>query len=286
MGNRRRKKSREYKVLIVPEGEGGVTKSIGKWGFTLWGSLICAVIFLVTFLAFRYTPLGRLAGIGIVQSVDSVANETDHRIRALAEEVAILKDYNIQLRKALGENTGGARQSVETQKSEPEKIDTTKDEPAHDGQLVDDEYNVPAVTEIHNPTSATGVQAPFPLLTPVNGIVTQGFDPNQKHYGMDFAAKEGTIVQAAAQGYVVFAGWTYEFGYTIILSHAGGYITAYKHNSSLLKSTGSFVKRGELIGLVGSTGMTSKGPHLHFEVLKDGFPADPQLYLLNSKSAL
>ena len=288
VGNRRRKKSREYKILIVPEGEGGVTKSIGKWGLALWGSVVCAVFFLIVFFAFRYTPLGRFAGVGITQVVDSVGNETDRRIRALAEEVAVLKDYNTQLRKALGERTidESSQRIVEPQKSEPAKVDTLTDEPVRDGQISDEVYGAPPITEIQNSTATEAIQASFPLLTPVNGVVTQGFDPNQKHYGIDFAAKEGTVVHAAAQGYVVFAGWTYEFGYTLILSHAGGYITAYKHNNSLLKSTGSVVRRGELISLVGSTGITSKGPHLHFEVLKDGFPADPQLYLLNLKPVL
>lgn len=286
VGNRRRKKSWKYKILIVPEGDGGVTKSVkaGKWGFALWGGAVCAVFFLFVFLAFRYTPLGRFVGLGTAQAVDSVGNETDRRIRALAEEIAVLKDYNTQLRKALGERTGveSSQQQVESQKNEPSKVDTPKD----DGQLSEEVYSAPPVTEIQSTTVREGVQASFPLLTPVNGVVTQGFDLNQKHYGIDFAAKEGTSVHAAAQGYVVFGGWTYEYGYTLILSHAGGYVTAYKHNSTLLKGTGSFVRRGELISLVGSTGKTSKGPHLHFEVLKDGFPVDPQLFLLNLKSTL
>ena len=288
MGNRRRKKSREYKILIVPEGDGGVTKSIGKWGLALWGSAICAVFFLIVFLAFRYTPLGRFAGAGTTQVVDSVGNETDRRIRALAEEVAVLKDYNTQLRKALGERTTdeSSQRIVEPQKNDHAKADPQKDEPVRDGQISDEVYSTPPVTGIQSASSVKGIQASIPLLAPVSGVVTQEFDPDQKHYGIDFAAKEGTLVHAAAQGYVVFSGWTYEYGYTLILSHANGYVTAYKHNSTLLKSTGSFVRRGELISLVGNTGRTSKGPHLHFEVLKDGFPADPQLYLLNLKSTL
>lgn len=290
VGNRRRKKSREYKILIVPEGEGGATKSVkaGKWGFALWGGAVCAVFFLFVFLAFRYTPLGRFVGLGTTEVVDSVGNETDRRIRALAEEIAVLKDYNTQLRKALGERTGddSSPRNVEPQKNEPSKVGTSKDEQIQDGQLLEEVYSAPPVTETQSATAPEELQASFPLLTPVNGVVTQGFDPDQKHYGIDFAAKEGTLVHAAAQGYVVFGGWTYEYGYTLILSHANGYVTVYMHNSTLLKGTRSFVRRGELISLVGSTGKTSKGPHLHFEVLKDGFPADPQLFLLNLKSTL
>ena len=80
----------------------------------------------------------------------------------------------------------------------------------------------------------------------------------------------------------MFAGWTFEDGNVVMLSHGSGYLTVYKHNSSLLKSTGSLVKRGEVIALVGSTGITSTGPHLHFEVLKDGLPQNPQEFLLTA----
>jgi murein DD-endopeptidase MepM/ murein hydrolase activator NlpD len=85
---------------------------------------------------------------------------------------------------------------------------------------------------------------------------------------------------------VLFSGWTYDDGNVIILSHGGGVITVYKHNSSLLKSVGSMTKRGDVIALVGNTGRTSKGPHVHFEALKDGVPHDPLQFLLRAKTTL
>ncbi len=91
-------------------------------------------------------------------------------------------------------------------------------------------------------------------------------------------------MRAAADGYVVFAGWTQDDGNTIIVSHAGGFLSFYKHNHSLLKAAGMFVRRGEPIAGLGNTGETSLGPHLHFEVWKDGSPKDPAVYLLNPLS--
>ncbi len=287
VGNRRRKKSREYKILIVPEGDGGVTKSVkaGTWGFALGGSALGVVFFLFVFLAFRYTPLGHFVNAGNAGVVDSVGSETDRRIRALAEEVAVLKSYNAQLRKALGEHSaeGISKEDSDTHASEPPKVDAVKEEPIQDLEISGEEFNPAHATTVQNTRNYEELQTSFPLFTPVDGVITQGFEPGRKHYGLDFAASEGTTVHAAAQGYVVFAGWTYEYGYTLILAHANGFMTVYKHNSSLLKSTGSVVRRGELIGLVGSTGKTSTGPHLHFEVLKDGIPQDPQLSLLKSR---
>jgi murein DD-endopeptidase MepM/ murein hydrolase activator NlpD len=89
-------------------------------------------------------------------------------------------------------------------------------------------------------------------------------------------------VVAAADGYVVFSGWTYQDGQVLILSHSGGFLTYYKHNQSLLKSANIFVRRGEPIALLGNSGRTSSGPHLHFEVWKDGAPVDPARYLLQT----
>jgi murein DD-endopeptidase MepM/ murein hydrolase activator NlpD len=97
---------------------------------------------------------------------------------------------------------------------------------------------------------------------------------------MDFAGKQGTPVYAAADGHVILSGWTYDDGNMVILSHGGGYLTVYKHNRSLLIGEHSVVRRGEPIALLGTSGKTSLGPHLHFEVWKDGIPQNPADYLL------
>jgi murein DD-endopeptidase MepM/ murein hydrolase activator NlpD len=82
---------------------------------------------------------------------------------------------------------------------------------------------------------------------------------------------------AAASGVVVFSGWTYEFGNQIILYHGDDYFTHYGHNKQNFLNQLELVKRGDVIGLVGSTGISS-GPHLHFEVWKKFEPKDPLLY--------
>jgi murein DD-endopeptidase MepM/ murein hydrolase activator NlpD len=79
---------------------------------------------------------------------------------------------------------------------------------------------------------------------------------------------------------VIFSGWTYDDGYMIMIGHGSGYQTSYKHNEALLKEIGARVRRGEPIALLGSSGRTSSGPHLHFEVWKDAVPQDPKDYIL------
>jgi murein DD-endopeptidase MepM/ murein hydrolase activator NlpD len=121
----------------------------------------------------------------------------------------------------------------------------------------------------------------FPAILPAEGYITRGFSPSERHYGLDIAGRTGTLINAAADGHVVFAGWTNDDGNVVILSHLNGFVTFYKHNKSLVKTAGEYVKRGEPIALLGNSGRTSSGPHLHFEIWKDGSPVDPSEFLLN-----
>ena len=108
---------------------------------------------------------------------------------------------------------------------------------------------------------------------PVSGV-------NKLHAGTDFAAPAGTPIYAAASGYVQVAGWSSGgYGNYVIIYHgkmydANTYSTLYGHMRSVATSAGKYVKQGELIGYVGSTG-NSTGPHLHFEVIKNGKKVDP-----------
>lgn len=121
---------------------------------------------------------------------------------------------------------------------------------------------------------------------PVNGTITSGFGYRthpvlgyqRLHAGTDFGAATGTPIVAADGGVVVSAGWLGGYGNAIVISHGGGIATLYAHQSRLAVSAGSSVSRGQVIGYVGSTGM-STGPHLHFEVRVNGTPVDAARYL-------
>lgn len=98
------------------------------------------------------------------------------------------------------------------------------------------------------------------------------------HSGMDFGAEYGSPIRAADRGVVIFAGWYGGYGNAVIIDHGNGLTTLYGHSSGLYVSEGQAVERGQAIAAVGSTGL-STGPHLHFEVRKDGEPVDPANYL-------
>ena len=94
------------------------------------------------------------------------------------------------------------------------------------------------------------------------------------HPGIDIGNDYGAPIYAGADGYVEFAGWFGGYGRYVKISHGYGYETAYGHMSSIAVSSGDYVKKGEVIGYVGSSGY-STGPHLHYEVIINGQDSDP-----------
>lgn len=98
------------------------------------------------------------------------------------------------------------------------------------------------------------------------------------HTGADMAARQGTPIKAARNGRVLYSGWKKGYGNTVIIDHGDGVSTLYGHASKVAAKPGQPVKAGEYIGNVGSTGY-STGPHLHFEVRKNGKPVNPAPYL-------
>lgn len=100
------------------------------------------------------------------------------------------------------------------------------------------------------------------------------FKTRKFHSGIDIAVPTGTKVKAAADGIVILIGWVTGYGKTVVIDHGDGYSTLYGHNSELSVTIGTIVFQGDLICLSGNTG-NSTGPHLHFEVRRDGKPIDP-----------
>ncbi|MCK5766494.1 MAG: M23 family metallopeptidase [Bacteroidales bacterium] len=114
---------------------------------------------------------------------------------------------------------------------------------------------------------------------PVEGIIINKFNLAEKHYGVDIAASTESMIKSVQDGTIIFSDWTSETGHTIAIQHSGNFISLYKHNSTLLKSTGSFVKAGEPIAVSGDSGELTSGPHLHFELWHNGTPVDPEEYM-------
>jgi murein DD-endopeptidase MepM/ murein hydrolase activator NlpD len=118
------------------------------------------------------------------------------------------------------------------------------------------------------------------LQWPLRGILYARFGKKGKdlHDGIDLAAPVGTPVKAAQAGAIIYAGDQKGYGLIAIIAHENGLVTLYAHNHTLRVKTGQKVQSGQVIATVGESGRTT-GPHLHFEVRKDGVPVDPLEHL-------
>jgi murein DD-endopeptidase MepM/ murein hydrolase activator NlpD len=130
-------------------------------------------------------------------------------------------------------------------------------------------------------------------MAPVDGRMTSGFGMRhhpilrfaRMHSGIDFGARYGTPIVAAADGHVVGAGWAGGYGRQVQVRHDGGVVTTYSHMSGIAAEPGQPVRQGQVIGYVGSTGI-STGPHLHFEVRVAGRPVNPLAVKLQTAAAI
>lgn len=140
----------------------------------------------------------------------------------------------------------------------------------------DNMYNLPESNE-YIKTTLHPEGAKF--FTPITGVVILPYDPSNGHYGVDIASAENQVIKATLDGTVVYASWTLDFGYTIGIQHDNNYFSTYKHNATLLKKEGDYVKAGEAIAIVGESGEDVKGQHLHFELWHNGMSVNPQEYI-------
>ena len=117
------------------------------------------------------------------------------------------------------------------------------------------------------------------FFVPLTGNVINTFNPAEAHFGVDIASNGDQIINATFDGTVVFATWSIDNGYSIGLQHPDGYFSTYKHNATLLKKEGDYVKAGEAIAILGESGQTEHSEHLHFELWHNGIPVNPVEYM-------
>ncbi len=114
--------------------------------------------------------------------------------------------------------------------------------------------------------------------SPVKGVVSDNYKKGS-HPGIDVVTEKNESVKACLSGTVLYAGYTRQDGYIVILDHGNGYSSIYKHARKALKKTGDRVQIGDPVAIVGNTGSNSTGPHLHFELWYNQAPVNPQDYI-------
>lgn len=136
-----------------------------------------------------------------------------------------------------------------------------------------------ALEDKYNVLKTAGSDIEFALFPPAKGPITEGYNIKTRHYAVDIVIAKNAPIKSVADGRVIFAEWSAGTGYVMIIEHNYGLLSVYKHNSSLTKEQGDFVKSGEVIATAGSTGELTTGPHLHFELWNEGNPVNPTDYI-------
>ena len=117
------------------------------------------------------------------------------------------------------------------------------------------------------------------FFVPLNGTIINGFNPDGAHFGVDIASDGDQIINATLDGTVVFSSWSINNGYCIGIQHEDSYFSVYKHNATLLKKEGEYVKAGEAIAILGRSGDGEESEHLHFELWHSGVAINPAEYM-------
>lgn len=246
-----------YTVIVIPDSdEKNRQFSVSVW---LFRSLIALFILLsISIATYIYYSFPKVQESKLVLAENQKLISERAKVLALLQDLNRMKQMDAMIRKTLG-----------TDLVVPEK----------DSLSFTDESAANAFLHIGN----------VPSFPPLLGYVTQRVRVGdvlqyENHYGIDIAVKAGEPVHAAASGSVVFSGWTYNLGNIIIIYHGDGYFTQYGHHQRNLADQWEFVERGDVIAQAGNTGI-STGPHLHFEVWKDGKPLDPMNFFPEYQAA-
>ncbi|NVJ88071.1 MAG: M23 family metallopeptidase [Flavobacteriaceae bacterium] len=268
----------KYRLVVLNEDtfEERFSLKLSRLNVFVLGGLLSFILILITTFFITFTPIKEyIPGYTSTElkiKATKLAFETD----SLKRRLVVLEDYTKNIGPILLGNI------------KPDEIDTSTFE-GNRVVLNDSLLNASKQDSIFREKIESEDRFPIQLnaennmnivfFAPLNGSVSQEYDVKVNHLAVDIVAPKNTPVKATADGSVIFSGWTTETGYVIILKHKEDYISVYKHNGNLLKQQGDFVKSGEVIASVGSTGELTTGPHLHFELWKGGYSVNPSNFI-------
>jgi len=275
----KRKLLHKYRLVILNEStfEEKISFKLSRLNVFITGSLCIICLIAFTTLLIAFTPLREYIPGYSSTKLKRQATELTYKTDSLVTVLNYTNKYLDNIRKVLNgdiANNKINRDSLYAQfKLDPSTIDLTpiKEDSVLRAQVaLEDKYNL-----FERNTKNVNLI----LFPPINGSISQDYDPDKKHFAIDIVATKGTPIKAVADGIVIFSEWTSETGYVIIVEHKDGLLSAYKHNGSLTKAQGDLVRAGEVIASVGNTGELTTGPHLHFELWNNGSPVNPKNYI-------
>jgi murein DD-endopeptidase MepM/ murein hydrolase activator NlpD len=264
----------KYRLVVLNENtfEERISLKLSLLNVFVLGGVFSVLLVAVTSIIIAFTPIKEYIP-GYSSTLLKVkATKLNIAADSLTRQLAILENYTKAIQPILtGEIKAEAIDSIAIE-AEQRAIDTDKLNASRQDSLFREKVDAKTKFALQNNTKSN---VDIVFFAPLNGEITQHFDANTNHFAVDIVAEVGTPIKATADGTVIFSEWTLETGYVIIIKHAKNFVSVYKHNGTLLKEQGEFVKSGEAIATVGSTGELTTGPHLHFELWSNGYAVDP-----------
>lgn len=237
----------------------------------------CTVIFLIAAAIIAFTPLRNYLPGYMNSEVRSQIVANALRADSLQAALERQSRYVMNIQDILsGQVKADTVQSIDslTNLRAGKLMERSKKEEEFRKQYEEQErYNLTAVTDVRD---AAGLI----FYRPLRGVMSAGFNPEKRHFGIDLTASPNESILAALDGTVIMAAYTAEWGYVIQIQHPQNFISVYKHCGSLMKREGEQVKGGEVIALVGKSTEDGDQPHLHFELWHRGNPTNPEKYVV------
>ncbi len=237
----------------------------------------CTVIFLIAAAIIAFTPLRNYLPGYMNSEVRSQIVANALRADSLQAALERQSRYVMNIQDILsGQVKADTVQSIDslTNLRAEKLMERSKKEEEFRKQYEEQErYNLTAVTDVRD---AAGLI----FYRPLRGVMSAGFNPEKRHFGIDLTASPNESILAALDGTVIMAAYTAEWGYVIQIQHPQNFISVYKHCGSLMKREGEQVKGGEVIALVGKSTEDGDQPHLHFELWHRGNPTNPEKYVV------
>ena len=269
----------KYRVVIMNEAslEEVKTFRLNRLNVFVYSGLFAILMITLTILVIIYSPLRQyILGFSEADQRKQIVDLTFHT-DSLQQRIVSNDAYFLSLQKVL---TGDI---------EPEKIN--KDSILNAVQQVPSEVNLQASEEEMNLRADVAEEERYNVFAsatantqksffpPVEGVRSEEFKADKRHYGIDLSAPEGTPVKAVHEGTVVFAEWSAPTGFVLVIEHPHNFVSVYKYNAASTKQAGDKVRTGEVIAQVGHAAGHSSGSHLHFELWHEGYPVDPLNYM-------
>ena len=275
----KRKLLDKYRLIILNEHtfEERLSINLTRLNVFVLASLSAIILIGATTVLIAFTPLREYIPGYSSTSLKKKATELSYKTDSLQKVLVMNERYYESIKRVLqGEisKEDFARDSiikaVKLEASEVNLNPTQEDSILRQKVDKEDKYNL-----FESATSASN----FVLFPPVSGTISESYNIKNKHFAVDIVVAKGTPIKATADGIVIFAEWTANTGYVVIIAHSYGLMSVYKHNSALAKTQGDLVKAGEVIASAGNAGELSTGPHLHFELWNDGYPINPTNFI-------